>query len=109
MTVVKNEATGQRTNNLITAVWQEEQEQDLAQEEGGEGRDKEERGEREREEREGGMREYTGVIEEPDVSFSKVTAELSQQQQEEEERGRREGEGRKLGRATSWLRKLATR
>ncbi|CAI7997416.1 hypothetical protein GBAR_LOCUS2146, partial [Geodia barretti] len=92
VTVVKNAATGQRTNNLIAAVWQEEQEEE-----------QEEDTDSQTEAREGRERkEYKRVIEEPDVSMSSVTAEL--------ERGRREGEGerRGFGRAASWLRKIAT-
>ena len=58
-------------------------------------------------------REYMGVIEEPDVAMSAVTAELDTGRREGEgERERREGEGegerRKFVRAASWLRKIAT-
>ena len=102
VTVVKNAATGQRTNNLIAAVWQEEQEEE-----------QEEDTDSQTEAREGRERkEYKRVIEEPDVSMSSVTAELERGRREGEgEWGRREGEGerRGFGRAASWLRKIATR
>ena len=102
VTVVKNAATGQRTNNLIAAVWHEEQEEE-----------EDEDTDSQTEAREGRKsREYKRVIEEPDVSMSSVTAELERGRREGEgEWGRREGEGerRGFGRAASWLRKIATR
>ena len=72
----------------------------------------------------GGGGVYVGVVEEPDVSFSNVTAGVCEGEGVREGvcegegvregvcegEGVREGEGeRRLGRATSWLRKLATR
>ena len=110
VTIVKNAATGQRTNNLIAAVWQEEQEEE------------EEETDSRTEAREGReRRECKRVIEEPDVSMSSVTAESERGRREGEgewgrregegEWGRREGEGerRGFGRAASWLRKIATK
>ena len=87
VTVVKNEATGQRSNNLITAVWQSADEK------------------REFESRINP--EETGqymlpVIEEPDA-----VPELTQTQQtREQERGKDSGV---IEKATSWFKKIATK
>ena len=143
MTVVKNAATGQRTNNVISAVWQPP-EDDVNEEGRDEFGDKEAQFGTEN----GHEVMYGGaLIEEPDFVTTGVTTELYRAERRGGEEGEGGGEGERegiaeakrgdtewvrrrereclereremerrnggesggLGKATSWLRKLATK